>query len=269
MFQKFTVLILFLFLTPLAHATRVNRPPPNLNPWQHEHFISFVIDNWKYKEPDIAIRDSGILLGVNYAYRNVFESLFYEANFEYLQGVTRYEGFSFTGQPASFDQSNRIGMAQLWLGVPRSAVWGHWSVMPKVGFLFRYLIDADDPAGGDYERRQQYLALPLGLDVFCPTSHGLFVFQIYVPVLFRGKNTTVLTDVGASNDATVDQDDGNGFHVGLDYIRGLWTVGGFWRMWYVGDSDTAISQLPANPPSGFLEPRNETLSLGLKVGVAF
>lgn len=270
-------LILFVFLSTSVAMARVTRPGSSSSSsdrydssslWGQRHFFSVVLDQWKYEEPGL-MQDSGLLYGINYAFKDVSGSFYYEANLEYLMGKTEYDGALNNGTPYVHDSNNRILMGQLWAGVQSDQ--GSFGFIPKVGILFRRLVDQDDEASGDYQRDQDYFAIPVGLDLIFPTGTGRLALTGFVTLAFKGVNKTHFEDVGGANNPKFDQDDGRGFEAGISYLQGQWHGGFFVRTWKVDDSDTELVTFPANPAfdGQYLEPENETLSFGFKGGVAF
>lgn len=238
--------------------------------WQRSHFLSLVLDNWTYKEP--RIKDSGLLYGVHYAYRDLFlqNKLYMEFNAEYLRGETKYDGVSITGNiPITSDQNNTVYKGEVWLGTQIETTSG-LGFIPKVGFMYRKLIDADDPAGGDYQRDQEYFVIPVGLDFFMPLSVNKLVFSAFVSVNFKGKNKTYFSDVGGSPDHTFNQDEGSGMGLEITYLVVPYTMTVFYRSWEVADSEAKFGTLPPPTGSGFFhEPENDTKSFGLRLGFTF
>lgn len=218
------------------------------------------------------MKDSGFLGGVGYAYKGATGVLYYEANVEFLLGWTEYDGQLSDGTPYVHDSTNRILMGQLWTGVqvgdPHTV-----GFIPKVGLLFRRLVDANDEASGDYQRDQDYFAIPIGLDILFPAGPGQLALTGFATAYFSGVNKTHFTDVGGDNDPTFKQDKGRGMELGISYQQDQWHAGFFFRKWKVEDSDAKLVTFPAAPTTIndglYIEPENDTISYGIKGGVAF
>lgn len=245
-----------------------------LNPFEsHRHKLGGVLDYWKYEEPGL-MKDSGALIGAEYDFRNVaFDWISYEVNAEILAGRTNYEGQDLnSGTPLEFQQTNTVGMLQFFVG-PMIQTGADTFLIPKLGLLYRKLIDKDDEFAGDYQRDQEYTVLPIGLDVVTHTaSGGQWIFSAWISAYFSGKNKTYLTDVGGDQDLSFKQDDGKGSQLSVTYRHPtFWYITGMIRKWAVKDSETKVATLPSlTPPTNtFLEPENETTSVGVRFGWAF
>lgn len=272
--MKLTLIPVFIVLllnsTAQARVTNSRDSDSRGSFWGKKHFINLVVENWKYREPGL-MQDEGLLYGLNYAFKNNAGAFFYEANVEYIQGTTTYDGATFSGIPISADQSNRVFMTQFWVGI-QTGQSSSVKVIPKVGLLYRRLVDLDDDAAGDYQRDQDYLTIPVGMDLFFPVGSGKLVLNTFITLIFQGTNKTYLTDVGGSQDLTFDQDTGMGWHIGLDYMLETqsqmgWIFSAYARGWEVDDSD--FGQLPETPGTSYYEPENNTISIGLKTGITF
>jgi len=240
--------------------------------WGKKHFFNAIIDNWDYHEPSVNMTDKGLLFGGNYAFRNAYQALYYEANLEFIFGFTNCDTTA-GGVPVSFEQTNTVILGQLWIGAQTMGP-ANLKVIPKIGLLFRKLTDADDAFNGDYERRQDYFTIPVGADFFFDVGPGKLVVGGFATVYFEGRNRSFLTDVGNSNDIDVKQDDGFGMNLEATYLWDRWQAGIFVRTWKVEDSETQDSTTSgsATPPlqlRTYWEPKNDTLSIGVRAGLSF
>lgn len=262
--RKFLLLISLVFIGNTAQAT---------NPFEEaRQKVGGVLDYWKYREPGL-MEDSGALLGVEYEFRNVaYEKLAYQFNAEFLFGKTNYEGADLnTGSPLAFEQTNMVGMVQFFMG-PLIETSGRLIIIPKLGLLYRKLIDRNDEFAGDYQRDQVYTVIPLGIDFVLPLDSGAqWIFSVWQSIYFKGQNKTYLTDVGGDRDLTFDQDDGSGAEVSVTYSKDWWYVSAVIRAWQVDDSEMKVATVPSlTPPTNtFLEPENETASIGGRFGLRF
>lgn len=242
------------------------------NPFEtHRHKLGGVIDYWKYEEPGL-MQDVGALIGAEYDFRNVaYDFLAYELNAEILAGQTNYKGQDLnTGTPLEFEQTNTMGMLQFFMG-PLLDLDGSTYLMPKLGVLYRKLMDHDDEFAGDYQRDQDYTVIPLGFDVITHTNNAQWIFSAWHSIYFSGKNKTYLTDVGGDQDLSFKQDEGNGSQVSITMAMEHWYITAMFRRWSVEDSESKQATVPSlTPPTNFfLEPENKTTSFGIRAGWAF
>jgi hypothetical protein len=259
------------FLFPsLSHALE-DRFASSDSAWEKMHFITGVADYWSYEEfPDI-MKDHGPMIGFNYAFKYNVNMFYMEANVEAEYGRTTYEGHTMSGnQDITFTQTNFIYMGQAWAGL-QIGVSPTVHIIPKVGYLYRKLTDKDDEdVSGDYRREQEYFVIPVGVDVTVKLPVGKLGFTTWISADFRGVNQTFMTDVGGDRDPIFKQKKGRGYYIEGNYMYDMWILGGFIRYWKVENSELQFATLP--PPTGgdfFLEPENETISIGLKGGVTF
>jgi hypothetical protein len=242
------------------------------NPFEaSRHKLGGALDYWKYEEPGL-MQDSGALLGVEYNFRNVAQDvLAYELNAEILLGRTNYKGQDLnSGTPLEFEQTNTMGMLQFFMG-PLIDLNGNVYLIPKLGLLYRKLIDQDDAFAGDYQRDQEYTVIPLGLDAVVNAQRIQWIFSVWHSIYFSGKNKTYLTDVGGDQDLSFKQDNGNGTQLSVTMVMDHWYITGMFRYWAVEDSESKEATVPtlSPPTNNFYEPENKTISIGVRAGWAF
>jgi len=243
------------------------------NPFEdRNHKLGIGLDFWQYKEPGI-MKDSGGLYGAEYEFRNVFfDYLFTQFSVDLFLGRTQYEGrYLSSNEPLEFEQTNIMASTQAHLGLA-IPIGNGWAVIPKVGVYYRTLTDANDESGADYQRDQTYFVIPVGLEIVYNTlDYRQFIVGAWVSTSFSGTNKTHLTDVGGDRDLTLKQDEGGGFEVYGTYSFNTYYVGFTVRAWTVEDSEFKDASLPALGPglTTFLEPKNETVAVGGRVGFSF
>ncbi len=234
---------------------------------ESHHQIGLVADNWKYNEP--RIQDSGILFGVHYRYQStLYDFIKQELHLEYLTGDTQYDGAEIdTNNPISMDQSNKIynGYWLVLLDLNNSSL-NTFRFLPFVGFYYRYLVDANDPFNGDYEREQTYMTMPVGFNLHI----NQWKIQALFHFIFTGENITHFGDVGGTPaELTFKQDTGDGLQFEVERSFGSFSFTGFFRSWDVEASDSQIATLPAKAPSYYEEPVNSTVSYGMRFNYNF
>ncbi len=243
------------------------------NPFEgRNHQLGIGLDFWHYEEPGI-MKDSGGLYGVEYDFRSVFfDFLFTQFSADAFLGRTQYEGrYLSSNEPLEFEQTNFMASTQAHVGFAIQSGYG-WAVIPKIGIFYRTLTDADDESGADYQRDQQYLVVPVGIEVVYNTiDDRQFIVGAWVSTSFSGTNKTHLTDVGGDRDLTLKQSKGRGFEAYGTYAFNTYYVGFKVRIWTVDDSEFKDASLPALGPglTTFLEPKNETVAVGGRVGFSF
>jgi hypothetical protein len=238
---------------------------------------------FRYEEPDI-MKDEGIFYGVTASYthrrergrgdRAVSWSTFkVEGRVDW--GQVDYDGALMDGTPYEIENIDDFvaGIGLLW-GMewdPTRFISGF-----HMGIAYRYLNDdtSFDPAG--YEREANYIYLPIRLEATAGSRYPLQVaFLAEVDVLLFGLQVSHLGDTTERPDPDVDPDAGNVYNVQLP-LSGVGAqgsivlryrsnpidlaVGPFVRYWYISQSQES---------QGFVEPKNNTLELGLHMILRF
>jgi hypothetical protein len=262
-FQYFLFVSSWFLLLPMASAD---------GPFDHNnHKMGLALDHWKYQEPGL-MEDVGFLSGLEYEFRTTLRELFYlQTNAELLLGTTKYTGSDLNnGTPLQFDQTNIVGMVQVYAGVALPI--GGLYIIPKAGLLFRKLVDLNDAFPGDYQRDQDYLTQPLGLDILIPLDSGHLTFSALIMESFKGKNKTYLTNVNGDRDLTLRQDEGKGRQYSITYFHATapvpWYASVVLRSWKVEGSESKVATVPGLGTLPFYEPANETLAVGVRFGIS-
>lgn len=234
------------------------------------HKLGLGLDYWQYEEPGV-MEDKGPLLGAEYEFRNVFSDyLFTQFSMDLFLGRTQYDGRDLaSGEPLQFEQTNFMSTLQAYLGVAIENGNG-WAIIPKIGLLYRMLTDANDEFGGDYQRDQEYFVIPIGLEVV-HTTHDYRQWTVggWISTHFSGVNKTYFTDVGGDEDLKFKQDIGRGFEIYGTYTFARYYITANIRHWKVADSELKRATVPALGTRLFLEPENETLAVGTRIGIHF
>lgn len=141
----------------------------------------------------------------------------------------------------------------------------------------RYLIDKGDDRGF-YTRTGIYLFIPVGGSYHVPLSGGggsLFIDAEY-DIFLAGVMTSRLSEVNPSyEDITHVQNSGSGHKITLGYQQDQvnpnpLTVGLFYENWNVAESDRKTLYVSGQASTkSFVEPKNFSESIGLKIAVGF
>ncbi|MCB9072751.1 MAG: hypothetical protein H6623_03950 [Bdellovibrionaceae bacterium] len=258
----------YLLLTSHAHAFSLDNDTLFA---QTHHKFGLSLDSWKYEEPGI-MQDSGFLSGAEYNFRAALPPLIYvEAAAEFLYGQTTYKGSSLVGNiPLSFPSTSIIGMGQLYVGwivpLPSGVTF-----IPKVGALYRLLIDFNDPSTSDYQRDQSYFSIPIGGDVLVSLDSGYMSAGAVFTTSFSGKNKTHLSQVGGNKDLNLTQNSGRGLLANISYFytqaRFPWYISIVYNEWHIEPSSTEVATIPNVGTKTFIEPKNQTHAFGVRVGM--
>lgn len=167
---------------------------------------------------------------------------------------------------------------------------GHWGyqyaisentvLTPYVGLGYRYL---NDDASGmrtsvghfGYERESNYLYLPLGVKTDTQLSDTWALgFNVEFDVFLYGKQKSHLEDVSSSlNTLENDQEDGYGLRGSVQLVRRGETIDfsiePFVRWWDIDDSTSSVVTCGGTPCALGYEPKNESLDVGIRLGVQF
>lgn len=146
------------------------------------------------------------------------------------------------------------------------------TLFPYVGIGFRWL---DNGVAGmttstgaiSYRRNSQYTYVPIGLSarIAVGESGWTVVPTAETTVLFRGTQTSYLSEVSPLNDAVNSQTIGSGYRMSLAIEKDHWSLSGWFRSWDIANSDVVYVGY------GFygMEPRNKTKEVGLGVKYKF
>lgn len=249
--------------------------------------------DYRYEEPalmEMEGREPQLRVGTTYTeyMRNHFVA---EAGLE--GGYGRYDyGSNGTGQSRNHDQyffkvEGHAGY--------RQPVFSGSEITFYTGLGYRILYD---DGGGSrtttghygYDRRSQYLYLPIGIRYFQPLSNSWALQPtLQANILMRGKQTSYLSDIDPqSSDIPNDQKRGFGFNADLmltqydpmdhcwpackynSFKPHGWAFGPFFRYWEVKDSKQTQAQVIGTPiVVTFIEPENRAWEYGVRAAYRF
>ncbi len=180
--------------------------------------------------------------------------------------------------------SNGTGSAQGeydWYIEARVLVGKDWAVddavfAPYTGLGYRYLLNdgrgITSTRNWGYRRESNYLYLPIGIThrMALPDQARL-VSTLEYDHLLAGKQISRLSDGGwGYSDVTNKQASGHGLKWSILYEKDNWAIGPYAHYWNIGQSDI-VPEIRHGIPTGkwLLEPKNNTVELGLKVSQQF
>lgn len=249
-----------------------------------------------YEEPDV-MEQRGEMWGVNgaYTYRPNQGNLLYSsmANLYRLEGMFAAGHFDYEAEAVS-QVGLQVKDKDDWMYDIRGIVGKEYipkannSIVLYSGFGYRYLNDDDDGqlviVGSTgfygYEREANYYYIPIGFEFATPLNDRWSVkTKGEYDWFIQGKQVSHLSDgnvylsPGSLNeDATNKQETGYGLRGSLQFIRDTeflkLVLEPFVRFWAIDDSEVKTIILQGSP-TAVLEPENQTLEYGFKVGLEF
>jgi len=216
----------------------------------------------------------GFMYGVigSYTYHNM---IMFHTSLEYTQGDIDYDGATQDGTPLSEDADDWIIEWRGLVGYDFTSN-GHL-ITPFLGVGYRYWNDeVEGPAG--YEREVEYWYSPIGIETVSPLS-GAWTWGIAAEydLFWSGTVKSHWSDILAGfNDPEVDQDSGDGYGLrfSLRFNRAFanssaLSIEPYISYWDIDKSDLEILTFYGIPLAYVLEPENETLTYGLRIGWQF
>lgn len=149
---------------------------------------------------------------------------------------------------------------------------------PYTGLGYRYLFN--DGRGTScvgstcyfgYRRESNYIYLPVGIiHRRAMTGPARLESTLEYDFLLSGVQVSRLSDGGAGySDVTNNQNSGYGLRLSVMYQKSNWTIGPYLNYWNIGESDIAVVYRYGVPDSLGVEPKNNTVELGLKASQQF
>lgn len=240
-------------------------PAPNwLQGWQ----LGAVTSHGRYREPGL-MQLQGPRLGV-WAAKSLPALRHWQAT---LQGQVQSSAMQYSS-PISGGLANvpdheldlRLTALHLWspaIGSP----WGHLraGAFAGLGYRLHYndLRGTTTQGNIGYQRLNQRLYLPLGIQLQTQTTNPITVSMEVTPALY-GSHTTYMTDVGATQDATVQQNS-QGWSLQASWqAQPGWRLSAYHRQWSTKATPRWQSTINGVTQS-FLEPASEWQETGLKL----
>ena len=244
----------------------------------NKHSFKFGLEAgyFNYEEPGL-MEEKGDLYGVFSEYRYGFrgegwlvpDMVILDGNIK--MGEVDYSNYQGRGKDGVDDFIAEVRMI---LG-KRYQLTNATLVTPYAGIGFRYLDDAFDEnikATGryGYERESHYWYVPLGIKSRTNFSSGWSIgATAEFDVFLGGYQKSHLSDAGFGDpDIKNDQDDGYGVRGSLEFLKKInsfsFLLEPYARWWSIENSSPIYFNRGV-----FLEPGNESIELGVRVGVEF
>ncbi|MCA9398943.1 MAG: hypothetical protein KC618_04275 [Candidatus Omnitrophica bacterium] len=242
---------------------------------------------FNYEEPGF-MEDTGMFYGLAGVYTRYFSSfLGQNATVEDDPFLLQFDGrFAFgivdytSVNSGSLDGINDFVFEGRILGGYEAALGKMTILKPYTGIGYRYL--NDDSSGeitttghAGYERESNYIYIPVGVDLVTPiTTSWTFGVNVEFDIFLYGRQKSHLGDaVAGLNSVENDQDQGYGARGSLELRREDENfdifIEPFVRFWHIDDSDISPITYGGVLTGYGLEPENETLETGLRLGLNF
>lgn len=235
--------------------------------------ISASIGSYRYKEPGLMSLE-GYKLGINLeATRTLPDENFVRGDVRFAFGPVDYNSYS-TG--------SAMGNPSLYIEA-RGLVGGDWegenaALALYTGIGYRYLFH--DGRGISctinecffgYRRESNYLYLPVGvIHRSALEEDARLVLTLEYDHLLIGKQVSRLSDGGQGhNDIANTQNKGYGLKASITYDKNKWAIGPYVNYWNIEDSDIKATLINGLLDGYGLEPKNNTLEFGIKIGQRF
>lgn len=262
------IVICFLFSVSFAFAD-------DTKPTTHSFEIGLETIYVDYKEDSVPMSIDGPMYGLLGDYTLHAENrIMFNVNLEFLFGELDYTGATWDGTPSTADTDDWIVELRSLLGYDFH-ISGQHIVTPFIGIGYRYWNDEIGGIGG-YEREIEYWYSPIGIKTISPLSDNwTWGASVEYDHLWEGNTTSHLSGaVAGLNDPEVNQEDGYGVRISLQFRRELTRNRGliiepYLRYWEIDRSDNATLTFGGAPIGFVWEPENDTTIYGLRLSYKF
>lgn len=227
--------------------------------------LGLSVSQYKYSEPGyMNLKASKIGVDVSKthvmtsAWPHTSESWFMTGEFRLATGSAEYNGASGTAS----------GLRD-WYWETRALIGTDFAMngyvlSPYVGLGYRHLNNDLRSLVGGYRRQSTYLSLPIGLThKFKDSPQSQIATTLEYIHLIRGRQTAQLSDyTSLRSDVTMRQKRGYGVRFKILKQLDTWSIGPSLTYWKLDASETSGT-------SGFFEPKNNTVELGLNLSFRF
>ena len=250
-----------------------------------EHSISFEISGYKYQEVnndgEKFISIEGERYGLSYEYlsrKSTEKSSFWSYQVDLSYGDLIYDG-GFQDGKIKFKVNCRTDWYQehrLLYGLALPFNDNVFVVMPYLGFGFRglfnrgndydYIKDGNPAKIVGYDRYSLYLYIPLGIILRTELDNDwLFSLNPEFDLFLSGEQTSGIDTNGSGKPLENAQHGGFGFRVSSRVSKKIGDefavfLEPFVKYWNIANSDIV---------NGYLEPKNNTVEYGVKIGITF
>lgn len=241
---------------------------------------------YRYEEPDL-MKTMGVMQGIytNYTYRPSFNDLLYTGLMNLYKVEARYSwgDVDYTSEGSGSDDNIPDWSVELRGILGKEYVDGPFRTVLYTGGAYRYLNDNSSGRLTDlgyygYQRESNYYYLPVGFEfsnqlndtwsVGITGEYDWLAYGLQISHLSDG-NQFLSTK---NDDAENEQNHGYGLRASIQLLRHSdiadLVFEPFVRFWNIEDSEISTIMLEGSLAQG-LEPENNTIEAGLKVGLRF
>jgi len=244
-------------------------------PYKGTHFdLKAEISTIRYKEPDL-MQQKGMMYGIvgSVAYHN---DIMLKAEGRFSYGQVDYDGATWGGTPVSANNINDYLWEFRGLVGYDFAVLSSTILTPYIGLGHRYLNDNMQKHSGGYERKSNYIYMPIGLEVVTYLNNGWsWGAAIEYDLFLWGKQKSYLSDLlPGLNNVNNKQNRGYGLRGSVNLVkkgeRMSFIVSPFIRYWNIRESKhSAVTFYGAYTGLEVWEPNNNSTEIGCDLGVRF
>jgi hypothetical protein len=235
--------------------------------------IGLSVSSYQYREPGV-MSLKGAKMGLDMHVVKVSEerdNLIFRGDLRFAFGTVDYNSNntgSATGEPDWYLEARAL-LGKDW-------EINHAVLSPYIGLGYRYLFNdgrgISSTGYGGYRRESNYIYLPLGI-IHRRSFNGRARLESTLEYdrLLEGTQVSSLSDVGGGySDVTNNQSNGYGLKLSIMYENNNWVIGPYVHYWNISQSDI-VPEVRYGVPTGYglVEPDNNTIEFGLKVGQRF
>jgi len=253
MLKKLLFIIVFSLFAQVSHALEDNMR------------VGAEYAYYRYREPSVNPNGPlmrGAMYGINFSYSYDYNDYFLDLEGRFLAGKGKYDGFLMNGTPSQSSHMARIFEARILPGVKMNTF--DWYT--GLGYRFkgddRGNIRQNNIIVLGYRRKAQYLYIPLGMrvlsyeDVYkdmCLSIRPYLEYDLFI----KGVTTSAVNN---QTKLHLKQTNGFGTKLGVVFRIDQFEITPYLNYWNIETSKI---------DAGFIEPRNTTTELGLKLAYVF
>ncbi|MBU2062832.1 MAG: hypothetical protein KKF93_00370 [Candidatus Omnitrophica bacterium] len=225
------------------------------------------ISSIKYEEPDV-MQEKGLMYGVcgSYTYSDV---LMLKIDGRFSTGSVDYKNSGTLDNVDDYMWELRIlGGGDFYLSEAST-------LTAYTGFGLRYLNDdmsgrVTSTGAQGYKRESNYIYSPVGATISTILENGWAIgATLEYDLFWAGKQKSYLGSIPGYYDIENDQESGYGLRASIDFIHNGsdmdFIISPFVRYWDIKDSKITVDPIGR----GWIEPKNNSTEVGLKVGLKF
>ena len=232
--------------------------------------LGITLSNYEYEEPTVDVTLEGYKLGLDFSViGSAGENWFIRGDVKYATGDTDYTG-------SGTKCCNEDWYYELRATVGRDFDQGTYGLSPYLGLGYRYLFNdirgPSDTGAVGYRRASRYVYAPLGATHRLKLeSNARLATTLEYDFFIKGQQKSYLADTGIAGltDVVNDQSAGYGLRGSMYYEKANWSFGPWFQYWNIDESDAASAGMFMGNPVLAVEPENETVEIGLRLGLRF